>query len=91
MASRIADLVNQTLAEEKQDAKLESSDILNLIDSGRSVGGSQAPPPPVSSKETFCPIHNLISRQFEHDGQSISLQYDCGWWGGGGATPATAA
>jgi len=42
MASRIADLVNETLAESQQDTKLDSSDILDLIDSGRSEGGSQA-------------------------------------------------
>jgi hypothetical protein len=42
MAARIADLVNETLAESRLDTKLDSSDILNLIDSGRSEGGSQA-------------------------------------------------
>lgn len=41
MAARIADLVNETLAEGQLEAKLDSSDILNLIDSGRSEGGSQ--------------------------------------------------
>ena len=42
MAARIADLVNETLEEEGQGAKLQSSDILELIDSGRSEGGSKA-------------------------------------------------
>ena len=49
MAARIADLVNETLAEGQHDAELKSGDILNLIDSGRSEGGSQAtllPHPP---------------------------------------------
>lgn len=41
MAARISDLVNASLADEDEKAQLDTSEILDLIDLGRSEGGSQ--------------------------------------------------
>ena len=41
MAARISKLVNASLADEGESAQLATSDILDLIDLGRSEGGSE--------------------------------------------------
>lgn len=41
MAYRIADLVNTTLSENGEEVQLSSSEILDLIDMGRSEGGGE--------------------------------------------------
>ena len=41
MASRISELVNAALADEGEAVQLETSEILDLIDLGRSEGGSE--------------------------------------------------